>query len=115
MLPSASSVTRFSGRGRSSVESQKSIACLATRSSVHSGASLVSVGFSRDGDVLDGRVIWAAEHLDDHGLSRKRLESQRTHELGRVASHDDADLNAAPLQPSQNFGGFVSADAACDA
>ena len=45
-LPSRSTETRFSGRGRSSVESQKSIACFATRSSDQCGASFVSPGFS---------------------------------------------------------------------
>ena len=59
MLPSGPSVTRFSGRGRSSVESQKSIACLAIRSSVHSGASFVSVGFSpRNISGWDLPIIW---------------------------------------------------------
>ena len=46
MLPSSRSVTRLSGRGRSSVDSQKSTAWRATLSSVHSGASLVCSGFS---------------------------------------------------------------------
>src|SRR5262249_23173859 len=63
--------------------------------------------------VLDGRVIRAVEHLDNHRLARKRLESQRPHELGRMARHHDANLNAAPLQPPQNFGGLICADAAC--
>jgi len=45
-FPSRSTLTRLSGRGRSSVESQKSIACRATRSSDQSGASFVSPGFS---------------------------------------------------------------------
>ena len=44
--PSPSTVTRFSGSGRSSVESQKSIACFAIFSSVQPGASFVSIGFS---------------------------------------------------------------------
>ena len=46
MRPSGRSVTRFSGRGRSSVESQKSTACSATFASVRSGASFVWIGFS---------------------------------------------------------------------
>ena len=46
MLPSSRSVTRFSGRGRSSVDSQKSTACSATLSRVHWGASFVWIGFS---------------------------------------------------------------------
>jgi hypothetical protein len=45
-LPSFSSVTRLSGIGRSSVESQKSTACVATSFSENIGASLVSIGFS---------------------------------------------------------------------
>src|SRR6185437_306705 len=44
--PSASSVTRLSADGRSSVESQKSTACSAMLRSVRSGASAVSSGFS---------------------------------------------------------------------
>jgi positive regulator of sigma E activity len=59
MLPSLRSVTRFSGRGRSSVESQKSTACSATLSSVHCGASLVCRGFSpRYISALDLPTIW---------------------------------------------------------
>ena len=46
MLPSLASVTRLSGAGRSSVDSQKSTACLATSSSENIGASLVWSGFS---------------------------------------------------------------------
>ena len=38
MRPSRSSVTRFSGSGRSSEVSQKSIECFAIRSSVQPGA-----------------------------------------------------------------------------
>ncbi len=58
-LPSLSTVTRFSARGRSSVESQKSIACFATRSSDHSGASSVSPGFSpRYMSACDLPTIW---------------------------------------------------------
>ena len=58
-LPSRSTVTRFSGSGRSSVESQKSIACRATRSSDHSGASFVSPGFSpRNIGACDLPTIW---------------------------------------------------------
>ncbi len=45
-FPSPSTVTRFSGIGRSSVESQKSIACRATSSSDQCGASFVWTGFS---------------------------------------------------------------------
>jgi hypothetical protein len=45
-LPSFSSVTRFSGSGRSSVESQKSTAWVAMSLSANVGASLVSIGFS---------------------------------------------------------------------
>ena len=44
--PWPSTVTRLSGRGRSSVESQKSTACRATCSSDQCGANLVSPGFS---------------------------------------------------------------------
>ena len=52
-------VTRFSGTGRSSVVSQKSTACLATSVRVHSGASLVSLGFSpRMASALDLPTIW---------------------------------------------------------
>ena len=68
-MPSRSTVTRFSGRGRSSVESQKSIAWRATRSRVHSGASFVSPGFSSDYDA-DGQetdeaslISWAANRV----------------------------------------------------
>ena len=58
-LPSPSVVTRFSGRGRSSVVSQKSTACPATSERVHSGESLVSVGFSpRMASALDLPIIW---------------------------------------------------------
>ena len=60
MFPSLASVTRLSGRGRSSVESQKSTACAATSSSDQVGASSVSPGFSP-------RNIGAwrlADHLD---------------------------------------------------
>ncbi len=60
MFPSRSTLTRLSGRGRSSVESQKSIACLAMRSSVHSGASFVSPGCSPRN--IGGRRL--ADHLD---------------------------------------------------
>ena len=59
-LPSRSTVTRLSGRGRSSVESQKSIAWRAIRSSVHSGASFVSPGFSPR-NIAGLRL---ADHLD---------------------------------------------------
>ena len=59
MLPSRASVTRFSGRGRSSVESQKSTACLATSSSENVGASLVWSGFSpRNIGADDLPTIW---------------------------------------------------------
>ena len=58
-LPSPSTVTRLSGRGRSSVESQKSIAWRAIRSSVHSGASFVSRGRSpRNIGAVDLPTIW---------------------------------------------------------
>ena len=57
--PSPSTVTRFSGIGRSSVESQKSIACFAIFSSDHSGASLVSPGRSpRNIGATDLPTIW---------------------------------------------------------
>ena len=59
MLPSRASVTRFSGRGRSSVESQKSTACRATSRSVQDGANLVSPGFSpRNIGACDLPTIW---------------------------------------------------------
>ena len=59
MRPSARSVTRFSGRGRSSVESQKSTAWFATSRSVRSGASLVWIGFSpRYISACDLPTIW---------------------------------------------------------
>ncbi len=56
-----STVTRFSASGRSSVESQKSIECFATRSSDHDGASVVSPGFSpRYMSGCDLPTIWIA-------------------------------------------------------
>ena len=59
MLPSLASVTRFSGRGRSSVESQKSTACRAMSLSVHVGANFVSPGFSpRNIGACDLPTIW---------------------------------------------------------
>ena len=59
MAPSLRSVTRFSIRGRSSVESQKSTACRATSSSVRCGASLVCSGFSpRYISAEDFPTIW---------------------------------------------------------
>ena len=52
-------MTRFSGRGRSSVESQKSTACRAIISSDHCGASAVSIGFSpRNIGACDLPIIW---------------------------------------------------------
>ncbi len=59
MLPSRASVTRFSGRGRSSVDNQKSTACVATSSSEKVGASLVWIGFSpRNIGAVDLPTIW---------------------------------------------------------
>ena len=59
MLPSPRSVTRLSGRGRSSVESQKSTAWRATWSSDHVGASFVCSGFSpRYIGAVDLPTIW---------------------------------------------------------
>jgi len=46
MLPSLLSVTRLSGLGRSSDDSQKSTACSETSLSAQFGANLVSSGFS---------------------------------------------------------------------
>ena len=58
-LPSGASVTRLSGLGRSSVESQKSTACFATSSRLNVGASLVSIGFSpRNIGADDLPTIW---------------------------------------------------------
>ena len=52
-------MTRFSGIGRSSVESQKSIACAAIFSSDQPGASFVSIGFSpRYIGACDLPTIW---------------------------------------------------------
>ena len=57
--PSPSTVTRLSGRGRSSVESQKSTAWRATSSSDQCGANLVSPGFSpRNIGACDLPTIW---------------------------------------------------------
>ena len=59
MPPSRSTVTRFSVRGRSSVESQKSTAWRAIISSDHCGASAVSIGFSpRYIGACDLPTIW---------------------------------------------------------
>ena len=59
MLPSRASVTRLPGRGRSSVESQKSTACWATSSSDQFGANRVSPGFSpRNIGACDLPTIW---------------------------------------------------------
>ena len=58
-MPRLSTVTRFSGRGRSSVDSQKSTACLATSSSDQVGANFVSPGFSpRNIGAWDLPTIW---------------------------------------------------------
>ena len=59
IVPSSSTVTRFSARGRSSVESQKSTACSATSSSDQLGANFVSPGFSpRNIGAWDLPTIW---------------------------------------------------------
>ena len=59
MLPSRSSVTRFSGRGRSSVDSQKSTAWVAMSRRTRVGASFVSIGFSpRYISSVDLPTIW---------------------------------------------------------
>jgi hypothetical protein len=53
------SVTRFSGFGRSSVESQKSTAWAAIFSRLQPGASFVSIGFSpRNIGAWDLPTIW---------------------------------------------------------
>ena len=58
-LPSRSTVTRFSGRGRSSVESQNRSRARRRRSSDHCGASRVSPGFSpRNIGACDFPTIW---------------------------------------------------------
>jgi hypothetical protein len=52
-------VTRFSAFGRSSVDSQKSTAWVAIRSSDHSGAAFVISGFSpRNIGACDLPTIW---------------------------------------------------------
>ena len=59
MLPSPSTVTRFSGLGRSSVVSQKSRAWRATSASEKCGASLVSLGSSPFiASAFDLPIIW---------------------------------------------------------
>ena len=59
IVPCSSTVTRLSGRGRSSVDSQKSMACRATERSVQLGASAVSPGFSpRNIGACDLPTIW---------------------------------------------------------
>ena len=59
MAPSGPRVTRLSGWGRSSVDSQKSTACSATSRSAQFGANLVSSGFSpRNIAAWDLPIIW---------------------------------------------------------
>jgi len=72
-LPSASRVTRFSGRGRSSVDSQKSIACSATSFSERpNGASLVIRGFSpRYMSDTDLPTIWMLPIGNSHASLAK--------------------------------------------
>ena len=58
-MPSPSSVTRFSGNGRSSVVSQKSTTWRAVSASVKCGASFVSAGSSPFiASALDLPTIW---------------------------------------------------------